>query len=260
MSDWYKYGDKLYVQLVVKVERIFRQQRLKLRFDELNVLSSRSAATKIYTQLRTLNRKAYCDLCTWLWEDELLEARAALEAAKKHQKQEPVVKEEKTRKPAEVKPEPAKETVPYRTESKPDISDLPKMTHKEAYEFLDEFMSDINPVTRTIPENDEQRDQDMFFESTAIDVDTGNRKAWEDDFARAERKWLKHTKQNLIDVEDSVRRRAAKQAGATKVMWHTEQDDRVCAVCDPLDGRIFDIDAVPPKQHINCRCWWTVVG
>lgn len=48
---------------------------------------------------------------------------------------------------------------------------------------------------------------------------------------------------------------AFKDAGVKKVMWLTERDNRVCDICYPLDGKVFDIDKTPPiPQHYNCRC------
>ena len=48
---------------------------------------------------------------------------------------------------------------------------------------------------------------------------------------------------------------AMKDAGVKKVMWLTERDDRVCDICYPLDGKVFNIDSVPDiPQHWNCRC------
>ena len=48
---------------------------------------------------------------------------------------------------------------------------------------------------------------------------------------------------------------AFKDAGVKKVMWLTERDNRVCDICYPLDGKVFDINKTPPiPQHYNCRC------
>lgn len=42
-------------------------------------------------------------------------------------------------------------------------------------------------------------------------------------------------------------------------VWHTEEDDRVCDICAPLDGlkREDYADEFPfgPPAHGNCRCW-----
>lgn len=48
------------------------------------------------------------------------------------------------------------------------------------------------------------------------------------------------------------------QAVASPV-WHTEEDERVCDICAPLDGLARDDyqHEFPfgPPAHANCRCW-----
>jgi SPP1 gp7 family putative phage head morphogenesis protein len=44
-----------------------------------------------------------------------------------------------------------------------------------------------------------------------------------------------------------------------KVKWVTAHDERVCPICEPLDGMIFDINdpslkTPPDDTHENCRC------
>jgi hypothetical protein len=49
-------------------------------------------------------------------------------------------------------------------------------------------------------------------------------------------------------------------------IWYTNNDDRVCDICAPLDGMEVDIDefftteddkslGIDPPAHVNCRCW-----
>ena len=45
-----------------------------------------------------------------------------------------------------------------------------------------------------------------------------------------------------------------KDAGVKKVKWVTAEDEKVCRECRKLDGKIFDIDKVPPRLHYHCRC------
>jgi len=48
-----------------------------------------------------------------------------------------------------------------------------------------------------------------------------------------------------------------KDAGLQEVEWLTEQDDRLCEICGPLDGQRFPINStlLPPNDsHVNCRC------
>ena len=44
------------------------------------------------------------------------------------------------------------------------------------------------------------------------------------------------------------------KAGIKKVQWVSEKDERVCKRCRKLDGKIFQIDKVPPVPHFHCRC------
>lgn len=41
--------------------------------------------------------------------------------------------------------------------------------------------------------------------------------------------------------------------------WFTNNDDRVCDICGPLDGKSVayedEFDAEGPPAHVNCRCW-----
>ena len=49
---------------------------------------------------------------------------------------------------------------------------------------------------------------------------------------------------------------ALKDAGVEEVEWVTQQDEKVCAECEPLDGQIFKIDKVPMlPRHYGCRCY-----
>ncbi len=45
------------------------------------------------------------------------------------------------------------------------------------------------------------------------------------------------------------------QVGVEKLEWMTMEDERVCPVCGPLDGKVFDTGRFPPQPaHPNCRC------
>ena len=45
------------------------------------------------------------------------------------------------------------------------------------------------------------------------------------------------------------------EVGVQKLEWMTMEDERVCPVCGPLDGKIFTTGRFPPQPaHPNCRC------
>jgi SPP1 gp7 family putative phage head morphogenesis protein len=60
-------------------------------------------------------------------------------------------------------------------------------------------------------------------------------------------------------VLNDGQKQSYKDNGYTKVEWLVEDDDRLCDECSPLDGKIFDINAVPSLIHPNCRCTFIAV-
>ena len=71
---------------------------------------------------------------------------------------------------------------------------------------------------------------------------------------QALKQWTKQLGQYAINVTDAAVIQALDDAGVAWVMWMTERDQRVCRDCHQLDGRIFAVDEVPAKPHMNCRC------
>lgn len=45
-----------------------------------------------------------------------------------------------------------------------------------------------------------------------------------------------------------------REAGVKQVRWITQEDEKVCKTCFPRDGKVYDIDKVPPRPHYRCRC------
>lgn len=64
---------------------------------------------------------------------------------------------------------------------------------------------------------------------------------------------------NAIETADEADRQKAKSNGFTHGIWHTQEDDRVCNVCDSRDGKKYPIDKLPTKPHRNCRCYFEYV-
>lgn len=63
-----------------------------------------------------------------------------------------------------------------------------------------------------------------------------------------------------------TQRMALQAAGLRSVVWATGNDEAVCEICGPLDGKVgsvehgFVIEATgnmigAPPAHVNCRCW-----
>lgn len=114
----------------------------------------------------------------------------------------------------------------------------------------------FNPVTQYVYDNEVVRKRDRFFESI---ISAPNRIALRDAYQRASRLWFNQAQQYTDLSFDEARTEAFKHAGVKRVMWVTEEDDRVCGGCDKRNGVIYGIDSVPEKPHMRCRCYLTAV-
>lgn len=114
--------------------------------------------------------------------------------------------------------------------------------------LMSEVLDKPNPVTGYIYSNEVERKRDRATES--INASTKKRQ----EFQKALRFWSRQTAEYCDIVTDEATLKAFKDTGVKKVRWITERDAKVCATCGPRDGKVYDIDKVPPKPHWGCRC------
>ena len=112
-----------------------------------------------------------------------------------------------------------------------------------------DMLEEIDPVTLYAFLPEAERKKERLTETLAV---THNR---DQEIDRALRAWTKQVAQYADNSVDYARRTAFEAAGIKRVRWHTQEDDRVCTDCEPLDGRIFEINQIPPRPHWGCRCW-----
>ena len=120
--------------------------------------------------------------------------------------------------------------------------------------WIEEFFSEYNPVTKYVFKSELGRKESRLFE--ALVASTRDKIQ---SYKTAENLLLRQVKQYSIDLEDKVTKTAYKDLGVEKVVWVAEIDHRTCGVCAEMDGQIFSLEDVPPKQHYQCRCWLTPV-
>ncbi len=120
--------------------------------------------------------------------------------------------------------------------------------------WIEEFFGEYNPVTKYVFSNELGRKESRLFESlVASSLERTH------SYKTAENLLKRQVKQYAIDLEDAVAKVAYKDVGVKKVMWNAEDDHKTCGVCNGLDGQIFELKDAPPKQHYNCRCYYTPV-
>lgn len=116
-----------------------------------------------------------------------------------------------------------------------------------------------NPVTGYLYLKEADRKRARLIEMILSDKEKADRKAYEKDIRRAADLWYTQSMQYGQDIEDYAYTKALKNAGTRYVQWVAEHDDRTCAVCLSMDGNIYPINKIPPKQHYRCRCYWIPV-
>lgn len=117
--------------------------------------------------------------------------------------------------------------------------------------WLNEVLNSYDPVTLYIYLNEVERKRDRAAEG----INAAKNKSTE--FKKALSYWHRQTAQYADIITDNARLKSFKDTGVKRVRWNTQEDEKVCGECEPLDGKVFDIDKAPPKKHWHCRCYYT---
>lgn len=112
-----------------------------------------------------------------------------------------------------------------------------------------DMLEEADPVTLYIFLDEAERKKQRLIEALAVAHNKGA------EIDKALRYWAVQVGQYADNAVYRARLDALKAVGVKRVRWVTQQDDRVCGDCDELDNKVFDIDKVPPPQHIHCRCY-----
>jgi len=136
-----------------------------------------------------------------------------------------------------------------------ELDDVAKRLNKDREMFvLNKYLEGYNPVLMYVFLNEFFRKRERYKEAVISigDVNSvemlGNMKA-------NIRYWNKQVENTATYIEYEATKEAYIDDGVEYVIWHSELDDKVCGVCEELDGQIFGINDCPPLQHIGCRCW-----
>lgn len=126
--------------------------------------------------------------------------------------------------------------------------------------FVDEYLDKYNPVTKYLYFPEIDRKKSRLVESIiAVELPQKTRgmkiAAIGAAILTAQRLIVRQMEQYGDCITLAATEKAYADCGVKKVIWHTQEDLKVCADCDELDKKVFDIDQVPPPQHYNCRCW-----
>jgi SPP1 gp7 family putative phage head morphogenesis protein len=74
-------------------------------------------------------------------------------------------------------------------------------------------------------------------------------------FAKAQYRMELIARTEVLRAHNQGRIKFHDQVGIKRLEWMTMLDERVCPVCGPLDGQVFETRKFPPQPaHPNCRC------
>lgn len=114
------------------------------------------------------------------------------------------------------------------------------------------IINSVNPITHYIYANEYDRKRTRCYESLMSTVSKDVRKMLK---MRAMTILSRQVREFCNYVTYQGMLNAYKDNGIKRVRWIALEDDKICEECDDLNGLVFDIDRVPIKPHINCRCW-----
>lgn len=118
--------------------------------------------------------------------------------------------------------------------------------------FLANLLTEPNEITRYAYDSEVLRKRDRAIEA----INSAPNKSDKDyEFAKAMRFWSQQTGFYIDIIADEAALQAMKNCGVKKVRWCTQEDEKVCQECKDRNGKIYNIDEVPEKEHPRCRCW-----
>ena len=212
----YEASDKAIAYINKECIKLFRKLKT-LKFDEANVLTETKA---IYTQVDSISQRAYLELAKAVYDstyDDDEELLLGIIAGREI------------------------------TKGKDFIVDVTKGRTTNFAEWLREVLNEYNPVTKYVWTHEVERKQSRCAEAL---ISTKSPK----EVNAALRYWTQQTSQYSDDIEYKATVLAYKDMGIGKVRWVTEEDDRVCPICEAREGKVYPIDDIPPKPHYGCRC------
>lgn len=227
----FKYTDKLYKEYARRMVRAYNSLNRELQalpFDELN-------ASKGYKAVSDRVKKTYKKLYDDLFDILIL---IALEAFERY------CTTEIERKGNKIKYYVGKEDGFRKTKT------------FNAEEYVTWYLSAVNHVTQYIFVNEYERKLARTIEEL---ISSSNKSDINKNINKAMKYWNRQAKQAGDNITMEAALLGAKSAGVKKVIWVTQEDERVCPKCSEKDGKIFDIDKILMPLHYNCRCYFKIV-
>lgn len=119
-------------------------------------------------------------------------------------------------------------------------------------DWVFDYLTETDPVTLYIFNNEIERKKQRLIEALAATPSKSK------EIDKALRFWVLQSTHYAIAITDNATLTAYKDVGVTKVRWVTQEDEKVCQVCQDRNGKVYDIDNAPYKAHLNDRCYYVI--
>ena len=125
--------------------------------------------------------------------------------------------------------------------------------------WVGNLLAAYNFVSGYLYESEAERKRLRLAEQMMTAKEYQSRTLYNDSVRRSANLWWMQAAHYMIESVDKATLDGLKDSGVERVQWHTEIDGKECNICRDRNGRIYDIEKVPPKAHRNCRCYFTPV-
>lgn len=119
------------------------------------------------------------------------------------------------------------------------------------YLWVEQFLYRYDPVTRYVFNHEYDRKRARTFEAVVATKKKGDIAK---ELQQAMYNLSTQTKQYADEITDAATLQGYIDSGIDRVQWVSEQDGRVCGTCKERNGKVYDINKVPDKPHVRCRC------
>jgi SPP1 gp7 family putative phage head morphogenesis protein len=123
-----------------------------------------------------------------------------------------------------------------------------KRTCPYNYAWIESFLLEYDEVSKYVYANEFERKRDRLAEALIASP----KKNEEIDAALRYLSFMLTA--YAVRVTDQVVLMAYRDMGIDAVRWKAEKDNKTCTICKHRNGHIYDIEQIPPKPHLNCRC------
>lgn len=115
-------------------------------------------------------------------------------------------------------------------------------------QWIEDILTGYDPVSKYVFANEEDRKRARLVEAVLASSTPSA------EMQSAMKSLALMYKIYAVRVADEAVLQSLNDQDTKYVEWLAELDNRTCEVCWTRDGKVYPIDALPDKPHINCRC------